>query len=202
MDKEEKKLLLTDNTKTDEEIGDILGLSKKYIPILRKRWGISSKKRGRKTGTLAKTTSFGRCIECHKEIKLIKSCEKKYCSRKCMYSSNSYINKLKKVNKDYMQTEAYKQTLMKNTTKEYRRYCNRVHKLTHKTYQENMDILNPLGKSRTVCGVDGGYQIDHIIPLKHGFENNISPETMSQLENLRLVPWKENLLKGSILIKD
>jgi hypothetical protein len=44
--------------------------------------------------------------------------------------------------------------------------------------------------------VDGGYQLDHIVPLRYGFDNGITPEEISSLNNLRLLPWKQNLTKG------
>jgi len=95
-----------------------------------------------------------------------------------------------------MQTESYKATLMKDTTPELRRYRNKVTKLSEKTYLQNKDLLNPHGYMRTVCGVPGGYQLDHIMSVKECFERGLTPEEASRLENLQLLPWKINLMKG------
>ena len=57
-----------------------------------------------------------------------------------------------------------------------------------------MGVLD--NKPRTRRGIKGGYQLDHIISIKHGFETDISSEDLSKLDN-RFIPWKENLIKGS-----
>ena len=79
----------------------------------------------------------------------------------------------------------------KNKT-EFQKYCNKVRLLTERIYKENLNILNPHGLKRTLCGVEDGYQLDHKISVKFGFENNISPEELSKVSNLQLIPWKEN----------
>jgi ribosomal protein L33 len=76
---------------------------------------------------------------------------------------------------------------------EFKKYQNKVHKLTSKVkhliegYDENIH-----GK----MGVDGAYQIDHIIDIKYGFDNNISEEVIADLSNLQFIPWEDNLKKG------
>ena len=62
--------------------------------------------------------------------------------------------------------------------------------------EENKKDLNPKNHPLTLCGVIGGYQIDHIITVKFGFESGISPEKLSQKNNLRILPWKENLKRN------
>jgi len=75
----------------------------------------------------------------------------------------------------------------------YKRYSGEVHRETRKVYEKNKDTINPSNHVRTLCGVDNGYQLDHIVPIKFGFENNIPIEEMSRVENLRMLPWKQNL---------
>jgi 5-methylcytosine-specific restriction endonuclease McrA len=199
MTKDEKIVLLTDNSKTDLELSQILGLSVKYLSVLRKRWGLS-KKRGGKEGKI-RTSIISSCKVCGTEIKITRSGTRQYCSRKCMSVCVDYRNRLSRADKTYMQSEEYRKTLMKNDTSDYKRYAGRVHRLSQKIYEENKSIINPYNKSRTLCGVDDGYQIDHIIPIRYGFENNIPPEEIARLENLRMLPWKENLIKGKTLIE-
>ena len=50
---------------------------------------------------------------------------------------------------------------------------------------------------KTLCGVEGGWQLDHIISIKYGFENNIDPVIISSIENLQMLPWLDNVKKGS-----
>lgn len=140
------------------------------------------------------------CPECNKQWTafLYKERKSKYCCKECYYSSKKGISlpiDYSKVDKSYMQTEEYKKTLMKNETPEYKRYRNRVSKLTELTYRENVDIINPNNHPRTLCGIEGGYQLDHIKSVKECFLFGISPEDCSKVENLQMLSWKENLLK-------
>ena len=79
--------------------------------------------------------------------------------------------------------------------REYRKYANRVHWLTKKTYQEHESEINPDGYVRTLCGVDGGYQLDHKLSIRDGFLQNIPEETLSHKDNLQMLPWKLNRTK-------
>jgi len=79
---------------------------------------------------------------------------------------------------------------------EYSEYCYEVHRLSESTYSKHKDIINPNDYKRTRAGVDGGYQLDHIVSIHYGFWNNIPPEELAKLENLQLLPWKVNRTKG------
>jgi len=83
----------------------------------------------------------------------------------------------------------------KDDTPQYKKYRKQVDLLTEKNYVKYKDIINPDNKPRTKCGVEGGYQLDHIDPVYEGYINNISPEELAKVENLRIIPWKENLIK-------
>jgi hypothetical protein len=45
-------------------------------------------------------------------------------------------------------------------------------------------------------GILGAYQIDHIIDIKFGFDNNIPEEEIADIKNLQFITWEENLKKG------
>lgn len=199
MTKDEKISLLTDNTLYDKDVAKILGVSIKYIPILRRRWKLKSKVRGNKVNSIKSNTIIFPCKICGISIRSSK--RKRYCSRKCQYTCPEYRLKLKMMNKSYMQTEEYRNTLIKDTTPAYKKYYNRVKKLTEQVYNDNIDIINPGRLPRTICGVKGGYQLDHIIPVKFGFDNNLPAEEIAQLKNLRIISWEENLQKGSKIKK-
>lgn len=53
---------------------------------------------------------------------------------------------------------------------ELRAFSRRVHWLTKKTYQQHETTINPNHHPRTRCGVDGGYQLDHIVPIRRAFD--------------------------------
>jgi hypothetical protein len=47
---------------------------------------------------------------------------------------------------------------------------------------------------------NNGYHLDHIYPVSLGYANNIPPEKIGHITNLRYIPWKENILKSNKLI--
>jgi len=75
---------------------------------------------------------------------------------------------------------------------EFKAYGYQVRQLTEKIYAENHIIINPMGKPRTLCGVEGGWQLDHIVSIKYGFERGIAPEEIADLDNLQMLPWEMN----------
>lgn len=115
------------------------------------------------------------------------------CSRKCYYAHPERP----KIDKSYMKTEKYRESRRKPGTSEFKRYSKLVHRLTSETYKLHEAEINPDRHPRGRCGVDGAYQLDHIVPIRYGFDNNIAPEVLAKKENLRMLPWKENLEKSS-----
>lgn len=79
--------------------------------------------------------------------------------------------------------------------KNFKKYRDRITVRTKTTYLENKEKLNPNNFPLGRCGVVGAYQIDHIISVKDGFEQQISVEQMSSVENLQIIPWLDNLKK-------
>ena len=73
---------------------------------------------------------------------------------------------------------------------EQKLYYSKVMSLTRKskniyTKWENYDKIG-------LAGVHGAYQLDHIIPIKFGFDNKIDPSIIADISNLQLLPWKCN----------
>lgn len=174
-------------------------------PDLMKRYGISKAtvdrwsrenniKPKRKPGSGGKSNPLKPKIECKVCGKFHKN--EKYCSRECMHNSDEYLNMLKKIDRSYMRTEKYANTLKNPDTPAFKKYSGKVHRLTKWTYEKYKNEINPNGYIRTVCGINGGYQLDHIIPIKFGFENNIPPEILAEKNNLRMLPWKDNLMRN------
>lgn len=157
-------------------------------------------KPGRNPGSgREKTGSWFPCPECDTPVyhqkKMIENGIRKYCSRDCLMKSDVYRNKLKSVDRSYTQTEEYKDKFRKETTPEYRKYRNIVGKLSEKNYVKHFNYINPNNYPRTLAGVDGGYQLDHIKPIKECFDEGIDPEIASSVDNLRMLPWKENIMR-------
>ena len=78
----------------------------------------------------------------------------------------------------------------------YKTYRNRVTARTAYTYKIFKEEINPLNLPRGTSGTDGAYQLDHIISVRTGFEQNISIEEMSARENLQMLAWLDNIKKG------
>jgi hypothetical protein len=75
------------------------------------------------------------------------------------------------------------------------RYYNEVHKITKRQNIKSLEHYDKRGKSKK--GTDN-YQLDHIIPISEGFRNNIDPNIIGDITNLRFIPWKENILRNKI----
>jgi len=64
--------------------------------------------------------------------------------------------------------------------------------------EANSHLIPGYDKStRGLAGKEGAHQIDHIISIAKGFKQGISPEVIGSVDNLRFIPWKQNLQKGS-----
>lgn len=97
---------------------------------------------------------------------------------------------------EFLGLQKYQERYGNVNSAEYKTYARKVHRLSGKTYTENIDIINPQRYTRTLCGVEGGWQLDHIIPIKECFLSGISPEEASAIDNLRMLPWRENLARN------
>jgi hypothetical protein len=180
---------------TAKEIMERYGCGRATVCRWRKKYGWKGRK-GCKKGKLKPWQKTGRivnCKVCDTEIYEIPSEPRTYCSRECQYSDDDYIQKLREIDRSYMQTEEYSKIMSNESTPAYKKYRNRVQTLTERVYKKHIDIINPDNHPRTLAGVEGGWQLDHIIEVRFGFDNDIPPEAISELENLRMLPWKENL---------
>ena len=193
--------LLKDKTRTAKEIQQQLGCGMATISRWRKMLGVQPGKgsKANKPRPWQEKQVELTCRACGGNVSVAsyRANTFKYCSRKCMYHSEEYINMLKNIDRSYMQTERYRETKRKIDTPEYRKYRNRVSTLTRQTYQKYKDSINPNNYKRTIAGIEGGYHLDHKVSCREGFENNMAPELISEVDNLQMLPWLENVKKGS-----
>lgn len=96
---------------------------------------------------------------------------------------------------DYSKISGNKHYRWNPNKKDFYKYRYHVHKLTGITYKKYKNEINPENLPRTRCGIDGGYQLDHKISIKYGFDNGIAPEDIANKENLQMLLWSENLSK-------
>jgi hypothetical protein len=137
------------------------------------------------------------CIQCGTSFYVTKTKEaREHCSVKCSNKTKSERQKGQKL--PWME-QVYSRGSKLDPG--YKRYKQQVYKLTEKTYVDNIDIINPQRLPRTLCGVEGGYQLDHKKPIKECYIEGLTVEETSSIDNLDLIPWKENLSKRNFELK-
>jgi hypothetical protein len=52
-----------------------------------------------------------------------------------------------------------------------------------------------IGYVTGLAGIEGAYHIDHKYSILNGYKNKISPLVIGHLQNLEMIPWKENVSK-------
>tara|TARA_Y100000296_G_C5028518_1_gene183573 strand:- start:21 stop:611 length:591 start_codon:yes stop_codon:yes gene_type:complete len=174
---------LKDTNNTNMDIKDRFGCGEIQGTRWRQKLGIEVQA-GRKKGKSMPQL-------CVKKLKPCKICgaqhyNKDYCSRKCVSAAGLGTG-------PRPNTRGPRYHLRRDDVPKYRQFANEVHRLSEKTYQENIDKLNPEGHPRTLNGIDGGHQLDHITTVREGFDKGISPQELSQLNNLRIITWEENI---------
>lgn len=76
-------------------------------------------------------------------------------------------------------------TFMQNEYEEYRRIVRRV---TSSQPLSNLDDIDKRSKM--------GYHLDHNYSISQGFRDSVPPEMIGNIINLRMIPWKDNIIKG------
>lgn len=79
-------------------------------------------------------------------------------------------------------------------------YVSLVDKFTRRTYKAHKSTINPLDLPRKRNGTIGAYQLDHIVSKIEGFVRGITPERLSQVDNLQMLSWEENIAKKDKLL--
>jgi len=133
--------------------------------------------------------------KCNNTVRFLNFSEgyRTFCSIKCSKNPEEIknINLFNGVNK-----------ITKGIPNKKKIYQKQVREITRLTYEINKMIINPNNYKLGKMGVDGAYQIDHIVSINYGFENNISPEVIGGLSNLRVVPWRVNAVKNKYNIEN
>lgn len=178
-------LLIADLSITVTMLCKMLNTSYHTITRVRKSLGISNI-RGRRKGACVKNkTIICNNLKCQKEFVVKPASKRLFCCKSCSTTVKNPATKGKG-------TRPHR---VKHHTQDYKNYKRLVHALSNETYINNMDIINPNNYPRTLCGVDGGWQLDHIIPVLECYTKGISPKQAAELSNLRMLPWRENLMR-------
>ena len=84
---------------------------------------------------------------------------------------------------------------IKNTShynRKLQKYRGKVWSATNRQPLHTLPNIEKRGKS----GIEGAYQLDHIISIKEGFDKGIEPEIIGSIDNLQMISWRENRNKG------
>lgn len=86
---------------------------------------------------------------------------------------------------------------------EWQQYNKEVRNATERVYRAHKQEINPNNYPRSssengmaLSGILDVYQLDHIVSVHYGFQNNIPAELIASKENLQMLPWRENNSKG------
>lgn len=70
-------------------------------------------------------------------------------------------------------------------------YRKKVIKISNKQPLTQLENYSKRGRNK--------FHLDHIISIRYGFANNIDPEIIGNIKNLRFIPAEENIKKSSFL---
>jgi hypothetical protein len=91
----------------------------------------------------------------------------------------------------------------RETASEWQKYKATVGALTRQTYKIYKKQINPLNLFRGKAGVEGAHHLDHVVPIRFCFENDIPPKICADSSNLQMLGWRDNVgsrchIKGNI----
>lgn len=101
------------------------------------------------------------------------------------------------------QTSKNRSKLWQETASQWSVYKSKVTSLTRKNYNNYKEQINPNNLPRGKAGEPGAYHLDHIVPIRFCFENNIPAEICADPTNLQMLHWNDNVgsrnhIKGAI----
>lgn len=79
------------------------------------------------------------------------------------------------------------------TASEWKIYKSKVTSLTVKTYNKYKDQINPNNLPRGKAGILGAYHLDHLVPIRYCFDNNIPESVCAHHTNLQMLSWEANI---------
>jgi hypothetical protein len=107
----------------------------------------------------------------------------------------THINKWSKANSDEW----------KKTATEWKIYKSKVQSLSRFAYRANKSTINPTDLPTGLAGTEGAYHVDHIVPIRYCYDNDIPEEACAHYTNLQMLGWRDNVgsrdkLKPGMLI--
>lgn len=106
---------------------------------------------------------------------------------------NCPICNTKRKREVFQQLNKDRQAEYQLTASDWNIYRHEVYQLTRETYKHNKQIINPNNLFRGRAGVDGAYHLDHLVPVRYCFDNNIPPKLCAHASNLQMLHWNDNI---------
>lgn len=192
---EQEMNIVKDPVITLHEAGEKIGVHPGTISRWRKKLGIKGIfKRPGSPGPRPFTGYYNTCLMdgCENTFRTVPSKDQKYCSQVCSGKHRCQLDPT--IAPGYGQKE--RPWRRKPDRPAYKVYQGKVQRLTEEVYNINIDEINPMRYNRRLCGVEGGWQLDHIESIRYCFDNDLPAEYCARLENLQMLPWEHNLKKG------
>lgn len=95
--------------------------------------------------------------------------------------------------KHLTQTSTDRSVEWQKTATEWKLYKSAVTKLTKQLYRHHKAQINPGNLPTGRAGTEGAYHIDHIVPIRYCYNNNIPAEVCAHVDNLQMLGWRENV---------
>jgi len=102
----------------------------------------------------------------------------------------------------FQQFNIERQEEYQKTASDWNIYRHRVYQLTRQTYKEHQSTINPTNLPRGKAGVDGAYHLDHIVPVRYCFNNNVPSNICAHSSNLQMLHWNDNVGSRDKLKRD
>lgn len=111
-----------------------------------------------------------------------------------MYGKPSAMQGKKHTEETIQKMSETRKTSWKNRGANPTEFQSYRHKVDVLTKKQPIHLLENFDK-RGRAGDEGAYHLDHIISVWYGYHNNIPPEEIADISNLRMIPWMENQQK-------
>ena len=79
------------------------------------------------------------------------------------------------------------------TASAWNKYRHKVYALTRQAYSTHKSLINPNNLFRGKAGVENAHHLDHIVPVRYCFNNNIPEEMCAHQDNLQMLHWRANV---------
>jgi hypothetical protein len=81
----------------------------------------------------------------------------------------------------------------KKTASEWKIYKSAVTNLTRVNYKLHRNQINPNNLQQGKAGMLCAHHLDHIVPIRYCFNNNIPIDLCAHQDNLQILGWRENV---------